>query len=101
MGVVKRAQRELKSPQISETRRLRAGVTGEYARFVRDNTKKGTIDAVGLSRVNCKFKSLLGLRRRRPTGQSSDSGITRKMMVEGYRKRKCGGAAWGESQTHF
>ncbi len=41
-GVAKRAQRELKSPQISETKGLRAGVSGVYARFVRDNTRKGT-----------------------------------------------------------
>src|SRR5713226_3524034 len=94
MGVVKRAQRKLKSPQISETRGVRAGAAGEYARFVRDNTQKGTIDAIRLSRVNCKFKSLLGLRRKRPTGQSSDLGITRKTLVQGYRNLKCRGA-WG------
>src|SRR5260370_9731569 len=100
MGVGKRAQRELKSPQISETRGVRAGATGEYARFVRDNTQRGTIDAVRLSRINCKFKGLLELRRRRPTGQSSDLRITRKALVQGYRKLKCRGA-WGESKTHF
>src|SRR5216684_3375868 len=95
MEAEKRAQRELKSPQTSETRRVRVGAAGEYAKFVQDNTQKGTIDVVRLSRVNCKFKSLLGLQRRRLTGQNSDLGITRKTLVQGYRKLKCRGAAWG------
>src|SRR5713226_2214307 len=101
MGVVKRAQRKLKSPQISETRGVRAGAAGEYARFVRDNTQKGTIDAVRLSRVNCKFKSLLGLRRRRLTGQSSNLRITRKALVLRIQEPEVQGRGLGESHTRF